>query len=1121
MAYMKRNVKVKAGMAAMALVLCGSNVIGSVCNVPAPATVRAAEEGTEGQAEATSQQLVSQDTTWKYLDNNTDPASGLGSLTAWTAADFDDSTWKEAAGKFGAKRGVLEEFDGFTPTVLLQQYIEGTQTDIPTYFFRTTFNLENADQITSLTGSLYHDDAVAVYLNGHLIKSQYMESEGQENNMYYSGTGQGAPEKIDISLTKEQVAEYAVEGENTLAVELHNDRASSSDIYFEFSELTANYNEPAEAVEQKSVILTLGGDESSRGLTWYADTDAAAQVQYAKAADMKDDQFPEEYMTADAVSTASNDNGFYSNQATMSDLEENTEYVYRVVNGDTVSDTYTFSTGGYDEGFSFAFVGDPQIGAGTTATDIEGWNATLDTIQNEMDVDFLFSAGDQVNSASNEEQYAGYLNDAFTSLASVTTIGNHDSSSAAYNQHFNLPNESSGLGTTEAGSDYWFVYNNTLFMDINSNDRSTAEHKEFMQAAIAANPDVRWKVVAFHHSVYSTASHTDDSDILQRREELPPVLDELGIDVVLMGHDHVYTRTYMMNGTTPDTSGGVQSEVTDPEGVLYLTANSASGSKYYDIKAPEAPFAAKMDQSKRRTVTDVDVTDTAFTMTTYYADTMDVLDTFTINKTPEEEPQPEPVVQKSVILTLGSDESSRGLTWYADTDKAGQVQLAKKADMKDGEFPTSYTVVNAAAAPANDEGFSSNQATLSNLAENTEYIYRVVNGDTVSETYSFTTGDYDEGFSFAFVGDPQIGAGTTEKDIEGWNETLDMIQNKLDADFLFSAGDQVNTADNEEQYAGYLNDAFTSLASVTTIGNHDSGSTAYNEHFNLPNESDEYGATTAGTDYWFVYNNTLFMDINSNDMSTAEHKKFMEEAIAANPDVTWKTVIFHHSVYSTASHTDDSDILKRREELPPVLDELGIDVVLMGHDHVYTRTYMMNGTTPDTSAGVQSEVTNPEGVLYLTANSASGSKYYDIKAAEAPFSAVMDQSYRRTVTDIDITDTSYTMTTYYADDMTVVDKFTINKTEDTDNGGNQGNNGDQDNSGDQDNNGNQGGAANPDNGGDNGTSGTPVNDSTSVNSGSKNAPQTGDTTTLVSVVVMLGAAGAAVAAALLRRRKNI
>ena len=1120
MAYMKRNVKVKAGVAAMAFVLCGSSVIGSVCNVSGPATVQAAEQGTDSQTEASSQQVVNLNTTWKYLDNNTDPASGLASLTAWTAADFDDSAWKEAAGKFGAKRGELAEFDGYTPTVLLQQYIEGTNTDIPTYFFRTTFNLENVDQITSLAGSLCHDDAVAVYLNGHLIKSQYMESEGQENNLYYSGVGQGAPEKLEINLTKEQVAEYAVEGENTLAVELHNDRASSSDIYFEFTDLTVNYNEAEAATEQKAVILTLGADESSRGLTWYANTEEAGQVQYAKAADMKDGQFPEEYVTVDASSIPTNDDGFYSNQATISALEENTEYVYRVVNGDTVSQTYNFTTGNYDSDFSFAFVGDPQIGAGNTSTDIEGWNETLDTIQNDMDVDFLFSAGDQVNTNNNETQYTGYLSDAFTSLPSVTTIGNHDSGNAAYNEHFNLPNESSGLGASTAGTDYWFVYNNTLFMDINSNDLSTAEHREFMQSAIAHNPNVRWKVVVFHHSVYSTASHTNDGDIIQRRSELPPVLDELGIDVVMMGHDHVYTRTYMMNGTTPDTSNGVQSEVTDPEGVLYLTANSASGSKYYDIKAPEAPFSAVMDQSYRRTVTDVDVTDTSFTMTTYYADDMSVLDKFTINKTPEEVPQPEPVEQKSVILTLGADESSRGLTWYANTEEAGQVQIAKKDDMKDGEFPASYTVVNASSNPTNDEGFYSNQATISNLSENTEYVYRVVNGDTVSQTYSFTTGDYDNSFSFAFVGDPQIGAGNTSTDIEGWNETLDMIQNDLDVDFLFSAGDQVNVNNNEEQYAGYLNDAFTSLPSVTTIGNHDSGNAAYNEHFNLPNESTEYGETAAGTDYWFVYNNTLFMDINSNDMSTAEHRKFMEEAIAANPDVIWKTVIFHHSVYSTASHTEDSDILQRREELPPVLDELGIDVVLMGHDHVYTRTYMMNGTTPDTSNGVQSEVTNPEGVLYLTANSASGSKYYDIKAPEAPFSAVMDQSYRRTVTDVEITDTSYTMTTYYADTMEVLDKFTINKTEDQDNTGDEDNTGNEDNSGSQGNTGNQGGAADPDNGGNNTGSENPGNNS-SVNSGNGNTPQTGDTTTLASAGIMLGAAGAAVAAVLLRRRKNI
>ena len=391
-------------------------------------------------------------------------------------------------------------------------------------------------------------------------------------------------------------------------------------------------------------------------------------------------------------------------------------------------------------------------------------------------------------------------------------------------------------------------------------------------------------------------------------------------------------------------------------------------------------------------------------------------------------------VQKSVILMIGSDETSRNLTWYANVEEAGSVQWAKQSDMQDGLFPAQYSEAAATSIAANDEGFYSNQATMTGLEENTTYVYRVVNGDTISQIYTFETGDFDDGYSFILAGDPQIGAGNTETDTVGWDETLDTAIAQLDPDFLVSAGDQVNTNNNETQYTGYLNDALTYLTSATTIGNHDSGSAAYNEHFNLPNESDSLGATTAGTDYWFVYDNTLFMVINSNNRSTAEHKEFMESAIAQNPDVRWKTVVFHHSVYSTASHVNDGDIIERREELPPVMSELGIDVVLMGHDHVYTRTYMMNGTTPDDSQGVQSEVTNPEGVLYLTANSASGSKYYDIAAPEAAYSAVMDQSYRRTITDIHVTDTSYTMTTYYMDTMEVLDTFTINKI-DTDKSG--------------------------------------------------------------------------------------
>lgn len=631
----KRIVQLQIGAAAIAAILGTGSVINAFPCSAALVTAYAKEQNTEENVT-----VVNEKTTWKYLDNNTDPASGLSSLTAWTTPDFNDSAWKSAAGKFGAKRGALTSFNGFTPTVLLQQYQDQENSKCtPTFFFRTTFNAQNIDQITSVTGTLFHDDAVAVYLNGQLITSADMPDEKHENNLYYAGVSAGAPKEASVVLTKDQLKSILKEGSNVLSVELHQDRESSSDIYFEFQNLSLNYNENNtdgdnsgsndEKVTQKSIFLTVGNDTSSQGITWYADTETAGEVQYAVKTG---DTFPENYLTVPASSTAANEKGFYSNQAVLTGLLPDKEYVYRVKNGDTISDIYSFTSGNNDGSYEFAFVGDPQIGAGSTDSDIEGWNETLKTISSKFNADFLLSGGDQVNTASNETQYTGYINELFTSLPNATTIGNHDSGSAAYNQHFNLPNESADKGQTTAGSDYWFVYENTLFINLNSNDRSTAEHKAFIEEAIAANPNVKWKTVVFHHSIFSTASHVDDGDIITRRNELPQVFKDLDIDVVLMGHDHVYTRTYMMDGTTPDTSKGVQSSVTNPTGILYLTANSASGSKYYDIKAPNAEYSAKMDQSYRRTVTDIKVTDTSYTMKTYYADDLSLLDEFTIYK---------------------------------------------------------------------------------------------------------------------------------------------------------------------------------------------------------------------------------------------------------------------------------------------------------------------------------------------------------------------------------------------------------------------------------------------------------------------------------------------------------
>ncbi|MCC8122136.1 MAG: fibronectin type III domain-containing protein [Oscillospiraceae bacterium] len=404
----------------------------------------------------------------------------------------------------------------------------------------------------------------------------------------------------------------------------------------------------------KNMALTIGADETERNLTWYSDSTADGEVQLAIADDMSGDTFPAEYESFAAVSASSNVSGYYTNKATISGLCADTTYAYRVGNTDGWSSVYTFTTDSFSSAsFSFLLAGDPQIGSsGNAGNDTTGWITTLDhCIDWFTDISFLVSAGDQVESASSETQYESYLTpDALHSLTVAPNIGNHDSTSSIYKQHFTVPNEATNTGDTAAGGDYWYSYNDVLFMSINSNNTSTAVHKAFLESAIAEyiadnGAEPAWKVVTFHHSIYSTASHTNDSDILARRNELPVVFGELGIDAVLMGHDHVYTRSLMMDGTTPITEGYVAdgdntyAAYTKAEGAgetVYLTANSASGSKYYTIQNLSFTFKAVDNQESTPNITKIDVTADAMTFTTYRTGASntvsDVVDTFTLYK---------------------------------------------------------------------------------------------------------------------------------------------------------------------------------------------------------------------------------------------------------------------------------------------------------------------------------------------------------------------------------------------------------------------------------------------------------------------------------------------------------
>ena len=624
--------------------------------------------------------LIDQDTTWSYLDNNTDPAGDPNAAdydrTSWTTADLSDS-WKTAKGPFGSKRGT-PNYDPNTNRIA-NKVLDGCdgQNDTPTYYFRSTFNIKSLEGMTKLVGSLEYDDGVIVYINGQRVAAG-SDNACDENgnslghgftaNNQYGGSNQG-PDTLDIELLDLSILK---EGENTIAVELHNGRKTSSDVWFQMSDLHLS---DEKVVYQSNISLSMGADESQMGFTWYSMLTGDASLAIATNEAMTTDA-----QTYAAKATIAND-GQQSCQVTVTGLQPGTTYYYQLTNAGQKSDVYSFTT---DNGgaFSFAYVGDPQIGAsGDSQSDTRGWDKTLGLMhsnENFKDISFLLSAGDQVNADSDEGQYDGYLDhDVLTGLPAATVVGNHDAGSDAYGQHFNIANESDSLGTTPAGGDSYFVYNNVLFLVLNSNAMSVAEHKTFMEQAIAATAgqDIQWKVVTFHHSLFTVASHAMDGYITNPggfKTQLVPVLKDLDIDVVLQGHDHVYCRTYMMDGLNPirtsdkyEYANGrdqAPTAVNDPDGILYITANSGSGSKTYNIWTDvDFPFSAVQNQEHVANVSKVSVSDKQFTVTTYRTTDMSVVDSFTIKRDGGDEPSSYPSVPKTDTRVTGSYDATGSL----------------------------------------------------------------------------------------------------------------------------------------------------------------------------------------------------------------------------------------------------------------------------------------------------------------------------------------------------------------------------------------------------------------------------------------------------------------------------
>ncbi|MDS0528061.1 metallophosphoesterase [Clostridium sp. SHJSY1] len=441
------------------------------------------------------------------------------------------------------------------------------------------------------------------------------------------------------------------------------------------------------------VSLTPGKNASELNFGWYSKTsETNPKFKFGKNQELSDAK-EITVNTEDAVT------GYKSNKVTVTGLEQNSIYYYSYQVNGVWSSAISFKTKD-TKSFSFLYVGDPQIGSSSSnvatgksseqgqyaavINDSFNWNNTLNTaLKVHPNISFMVSAGDQIQTASpksNEQdiEYAGFLRpDALRSLPVATTIGNHDSNSPNYSYHFNNPN-TSDLGLTKAGGDYYYSYGNTLFITLNTNNKNMAEHKQVIEKAISENKDAKWRIVTIHHDIYGSGEHSNEPDIVNLRYSLIPILEENKVDVVLTGHDHTYSRSLILKGGKADSSKIINSSdfskefsdelagkdtpneykeylksiedpnavqnvkedvtykngnVVDPSGILYMTANSASGSKYYDLVQHQQSYIAKRWQQDIPTYSTINVDEVSFTINTYRTDTGEKIDnTFSIIK---------------------------------------------------------------------------------------------------------------------------------------------------------------------------------------------------------------------------------------------------------------------------------------------------------------------------------------------------------------------------------------------------------------------------------------------------------------------------------------------------------
>ncbi len=399
-------------------------------------------------------------------------------------------------------------------------------------------------------------------------------------------------------------------------------------------------------------------------------------------------------------------------------------------------------------------------------------------------------------------------------------------------------------------------------------------------------------------------------------------------------------------------------------------------------------------------------------------------------------------VSRISVTINGDTENSRGFAWYTDEDCGSDVQIAPT-----GENLENAPILSGSSYRAMEKYV--HKVKVDTLVPGTEYAYRV--GDSESGAWSevcyFTTADdSDSRADFILISDVQA---SNEENFKKAAVVMDKaVQTMPDHDFIANLGDFVNDCTNEEWDSYFRNFAFANnnTTIVPVAGNHEGNLQwfKFNSMFNIGAASSV--DTVTGCYYSFDWGDAHFSVLNSNDMypMSMQQINWLKNDMNSS-DAQWKIVMMHRALYSAGKNINKPDTLIMRDMLLPVIDELGIDVVFAGHDHMYFRTEQVKGdavveteTITEIFDGVETKFTlNPEGTVHILP-STTGTKRYSVNEDAAyPImqcgAVVRDTKEGGTFATVSLDDEHFVYNAYIVNDETgetsLIDSYAIKKTE--------------------------------------------------------------------------------------------